>query len=77
MRRWITIHKSTRDKSLRATWTDGAKSIAVSFIRKGTARTQVALQHGKLGSAAAAKKMQASWGERLDALKRLLSSRAL
>lgn len=42
----ITIHKSTRDKSLRVTWTDGAKSIGVNFIRKGAAKTQVALQHG-------------------------------
>jgi len=68
----LTIHKSTRDKSLRATWTDGARSISVNFLRKGAAKTLVALQHGKLGSAAAAKKMKAFWGERLDALKQLV-----
>jgi hypothetical protein len=54
---------------MRATWIDGAKSISVYFVRKGASRTQIAVQHGKLASAAAARKLKAFWRERLDALK--------
>lgn len=68
----IKVHKSTPNKSLRVTWTDGAKSISVNFYSKGVGKTQIALQHGKLASAADAKKMKAFWGTRLDALKELL-----
>jgi len=72
----LTVHKATRNKSLRATWSDGSKSISVGFLRKGAAKTQVALAHGKLGSAAAAKKMKAFWSKRLDALKNLAEKMA-
>jgi uncharacterized protein YndB with AHSA1/START domain len=68
----IAIHKSTPHKSMRLTWSDGTKSISVAFLFKGPAKTQVAVQHGKLGSAAAARRMKAFWGLRLDALKKLL-----
>lgn len=68
----LTVHKSTPYKSLRATWTDGSKSISVNFYPRGDARTQVALQHGKLADAAAASRMKSFWGERLDALKTML-----
>ena len=68
----ITVHKATPNKSMRITWTDGAKSISVGFYAKGAGKTQVALAHGKLSSAAQAKKMKAFWGDRLDALKKLL-----
>ena len=68
----ITAHKSTPHKTMRVTWIDGTKSISVYFLCKGANKTQVAVQHGKLASAAAAKKMKAFWGTRLDALKNLL-----
>jgi uncharacterized protein YndB with AHSA1/START domain len=68
----LTVHKSTPYKSLRITWTDGAKSISVGFYAKGADKAQVALAHGKLSSAAQAKKMKAFWSKRLDALKNLL-----
>jgi uncharacterized protein YndB with AHSA1/START domain len=68
----IRVHKSTPHKSMRVTWIDGAKSISVYFVRKGANRTQVAVQHGKLASAATARKMKAFWGKRLDVLKNLL-----
>jgi uncharacterized protein YndB with AHSA1/START domain len=65
----VSVHKSSPHKSMRVTWTDGAKSIAVNFYRKGAGKTQVALQHGKLASATAARRMKAFWGQRLAALK--------
>lgn len=74
--RWLrgtpmTIHKTNRNKSLRATWKDGSKSIVVGFTPKGAGKTLVALQHGKLANAAAGKRMKAFWSARLDALKQL------
>lgn len=70
----ITVHKATPHKTMRVTWIDGSKTISVAFYPKGARKTQVALQHGKLASAAQAKKMKAFWGDRLDALKRLLEA---
>lgn len=70
----ITVHKSTPHKTMRVTWIDGTKSISVYFTHKGAGKTQVAVQHGKLASAAAARKMKAFWGARLDALKRTLET---
>jgi hypothetical protein len=57
---------------MRVTWVDGSKSIAVAFLAKGKGKTQVAIQQGKLASAAEAKRMKKFWGERLDALKSAL-----
>ena len=68
----LTIHKSTPHKSMRITWSDGTKCISVGFLTKGPGKTQVALQHGRLASAALAHKMKAFWGVRLDALKTML-----
>ncbi len=68
----ITVHKMTPLKSMRVTWIDGAKSIGVNFYPKGAGKTLVALQHGKLESAAQAKKMKVFWSGRLDALKKTL-----
>lgn len=70
----LTIHKSTPNKSLRATWTDGSKSISVLFDARTPGKTQVALQHGKLANAAAAKRMKVFWGARLDALRESLEA---
>jgi uncharacterized protein YndB with AHSA1/START domain len=70
----ITIHKMTPLKSMRVTWIDGAKSIGVNFYPKGVGKTLVALQHGKLESAAQAQEMKAFWGARLDALKKTLET---
>ena len=70
----ITIHKVTPPKSMRVTWIDGAKSIGVNLYPKGPGKTLVALQHGKIESAAQAKKMKAFWGVRLEALKKKLET---
>jgi uncharacterized protein YndB with AHSA1/START domain len=71
----VTVHKSTPPKSLRVTWIDGARSIGVNLYPKGVRKTLVALQHGKLESAAQAKKMKAFWGVRLEALKKKVESK--
>ncbi len=68
----LTIHRSTRNKSLRATWSDGSKSIVVGFEPRNPGRTLVSVQHGKLANAAAAQRMKAFWGARLEALRESL-----
>lgn len=62
------VHKSTPNKSLRITWSDGGKSVSVYIYAKPDNRAQVAVTHGKLPTAAAAAKMQAFWRAALTRL---------
>jgi uncharacterized protein YndB with AHSA1/START domain len=71
--RGITVRKTTPDKTIRMTWSNGT-SVEFYFIDKGAAKSQVALQHRKLASKAEAEKMRKYWGERLDALAATLGS---
>jgi hypothetical protein len=75
--RWLggvkfAVRKATRNKSLRITWEDGRTSVEVLFYPKGGAKSQVTVQHAKLADAAAAERMKAYWGERLDLLQATL-----
>lgn len=68
----FTIRKATPMKSIRITWIDGESSVEAMFYdksRNGTAKSQVAVQHGKLKTAAAGRKMKAYWGAALDRLR--------
>ena len=47
----FTVRKATPDKTIRMTWSDGT-SVEFYFIDKGTAKSQLALQHRKLASKA-------------------------
>ena len=78
-RRWLsgarfTVRKASRDKSLRISW-DGGSRVSVYFLEKGKGRSQVAVQHGKLGSAAAEEKMKKFWKEKLAKLAKLLEEK--
>ncbi|HSB53290.1 MAG TPA: hypothetical protein VLD58_03005, partial [Gemmatimonadales bacterium] len=57
----------TRGKYLRVNWPDGT-SVEVGFLSKGRGKAQVAVQHSRLPDQAAAARMKAFWGERLEAL---------
>ena len=59
---------------MRITWPDRT-SVAVGFLAKGRAKSQVAIQHEKLPDKAAAMRLKAYWSERLDALGELLAAR--
>jgi uncharacterized protein YndB with AHSA1/START domain len=67
----LTVRAATRGKSMRITWPDRT-SVAVGFASRGDAKSQVAVQHGKLADRAAATRMKHYWAERLDALKEVL-----
>jgi hypothetical protein len=56
---------------LRVTWGDGS-NLEVRLYPKGAAKTQIAVQHGRLASARAAATQKAYWGEAFDRLQRLL-----
>jgi hypothetical protein len=68
----LTVRTATRGKSMRITWPDRT-SVEVGFTSKGPAKSQVAVQHGKLPDRAAAARMKQYWGERFDALGDVLS----
>ncbi|HVH09064.1 MAG TPA: hypothetical protein VM736_04635 [Gemmatimonadales bacterium] len=67
----LTVRSATREKYLRITWPDRT-SVAVGFIRKGSGKSQVQVQHEKLADRSAATTMKAYWGERLGVLGEVL-----
>jgi hypothetical protein len=66
----FSLRKSTANKTLRITWTDGTDLVA-AFYPKGT-KCQVVAQHSKVKDARAAAKMKKFWGGALDKLKETL-----
>jgi uncharacterized protein YndB with AHSA1/START domain len=69
----LVIRKATEEKSIRITWADGT-SVEVMFYPKGEGKSQVTIEHNKLALAGDVEKSKAYWGEKLDALQRLLSA---
>jgi hypothetical protein len=68
----VEVRRATDGKSMRMSWTLGGSSVDVGFYAKGAGKSQVAVSHSKLKSAAAVVKQKAFWGEALDRLKALL-----
>jgi uncharacterized protein YndB with AHSA1/START domain len=81
-RRWleekVTVKSATPPKYMRLTWTDG-RPVVVGFLPKRntkgakTARSSVAIAHGKLPDKAAADAVKKEWAARFDRLGELLS----
>jgi len=68
-----TLGKLTANKYWRTKWPDGS-SVTVNFYAKGSARSQLQVQHEKLASKDLQAEMKAFWTERLDALGSVLQS---
>ena len=71
-RRWLgdvplTIRTAVPDKSMRIIWPDGT-SVEVYFVAKAAAKSQVAVQHGRLPDRDAVDRTKAFWAERLAVL---------
>ena len=68
----LTVRTATPGKSLRLTWNDDTDRdgtrVDAWFTAKSPAKSQVAVQHGKLPSSELRDRMKVYWGERLDAL---------
>ncbi|HEV8511492.1 MAG TPA: hypothetical protein VGQ48_13655 [Gemmatimonadales bacterium] len=67
----LTVRSATPQKYMRITWPDGT-SVVLGFTKKGTEKSQVAVQHTKLSDGAAVTRMKAFWQERLAALGEVL-----
>ena len=70
----IEVRRSTDGKSMRLTWTPGDSRVDVTFAARGPDKSQVAVEHGKLASAHAAKAQKAYWSAALARLKALLEA---
>ncbi len=78
VKRWLPgeefkVTKFTPGKSVRIAWGAGPERVEVNLYAKPGGKTQMALQHNKLKSAAAAKKKQAWWRARLASLEAILT----
>jgi hypothetical protein len=69
-----TVRKAIRDKSMRVTWEDGT-SVEIYFTAKGPRKSQVVIQHRKLGTRRQAEKAKLYWSEGLDELARFVAHR--
>ncbi len=74
--RWLpaapfTVRKATHEKSLRITWPDGT-DLQVLFYAKGSGKSMVTLDHGRLEGPAAVERLRAFWRDHLARLKALL-----
>jgi uncharacterized protein YndB with AHSA1/START domain len=65
----LAISKATPGKSIRATWGEQGGRLDVQFYPKGTAKTQVTIQHNKLADAEAGLRMKAYWAAALERLR--------
>lgn len=70
----LRVKKATPHKTMRIAWDDGT-SVDVYFLAKGTGKSTVSVQHGKLPSRVEADRMRAFWTEKLEALAKLLAVR--
>lgn len=75
--RWLTdtpvmVRTATAPKSMRLSLADGS-IIAIGFLDKGTRKSAVAVQHGKLPDRETADRLKTFWTEKLDQLGEVLS----
>lgn len=69
----LTVRTATPQKSMRITWPDQT-SVVVGFVPRSKGKSQVSLAHVKLADRTAADRMKTYWGERLEALKKVLET---
>jgi len=65
--RKLVVRRANPGRSVRLTWNDGT-NVEIQFVSKGAAKTQVAVQHGKLPTRADAERVKSQWAARLAAL---------
>ncbi|HSN20914.1 MAG TPA: SRPBCC domain-containing protein [Usitatibacter sp.] len=70
----VEVRRSVDGKSLRMTWQSGGSAIDVRFQPRGPGKSQVAVEHARLPTAASARTQKAFWSAALDRLKALLES---
>lgn len=78
LKRWMNgdtfeITKSTRAKSIRMKWPDDTR-VNVMLYPKGDGKAQCVVEHNKIASATAMKKLKTYWTARIDDLQKMLSN---
>ncbi|MGH9365182.1 MAG: SRPBCC domain-containing protein [Thermoanaerobaculia bacterium] len=68
----IVIRKAAANKRLRITWADGKSSLDVWFNPRGSGKSQIVVQHGKLPDGKVAARMKKYWARALERLKESL-----
>ena len=68
----LTVRKATENKSLRITWPDGT-NVDVNLWVKGDAKSQVAIEHGKLAGTDDVPRVKEFWAAALAKLEALLT----
>jgi len=75
-RKWlkdkIEISSQTKNKYLRAGWSDGKTRIAVNFYPKGKDKSQVVVEHQKLENSKQVKEKKSFWKNKIAGLKKIL-----
>lgn len=75
-KRWlpepVDVRSSKRPKSLRISWSDGARTVAVFITSAGERKSRVQVEHAKLRSKKEVAEVKDVWAQRLDALAHLL-----
>lgn len=72
-RKWLAgadleVTTITKDKYFRAKWDGGKSRLSVGFYAKGTAKSQVAVDHEALADSAQCLRMKRYWSDALDRL---------
>ena len=70
----LSLRTATTNKSLRMIWKDGKTQVNVYFYAKNAGKSQVVIEHNKLASAAAVKRMQNYWSRKLDKLQEFVGA---
>lgn len=72
----LTVRTATRNRSVRLGWGDGSTAVNLMFYAKGSAKSQIAVEHRKLPRREDVDKMRAYWTKALDRLAGLLAGAA-
>ena len=68
----LVVRKSTLNKTMRVTWSDGKQHLEFYFYPKGDAKSQIVVQHSKIADAKNAAKLKTYWSSALDRLRQSL-----
>jgi len=68
----IEVRRAVESKSMRMTWMTGSSRVDVNFFSKGSGRSQVQVEHGKLPTSTAVTRQKTYWSAALGRLKVLL-----
>lgn len=70
----LVVRKTTANKTMRVTWSDGKQNLEFYFYPKGDNKSQIVAQHSKIADAKTAAKMKTYWSKALDRLRQALET---